>query len=667
VKQLQHWFFFLGAALAWPSGLQAQDLQDAAANAGPALTITGTVFDASGTPASDVPVSLVPGFGSNIETRNQDGGKFSFTWRMPEPRAGAVPFIYARDLVRNLAASHDIDETTTRLDLRLQPALTLSVKVRDVNGKPIPTATETLLVVAGHRSVNIAPTRFAANDQGVIEIKVLPQERWYIATITAKGYGTAEFEVQASQTRTTRFDFPVAVLRKTDLKLAGTVLGPDSKPVPGAWVHISGNGQPTTNVTTDANGHFAFDAVCEGEIALLASDQKPGARMSGAASPQGGDTNVVIRFGVEAQGLGANAPLMTISGRVLDPSGAPISGAVLSVVGAGNVEVKSDADGKYSITLQRAWLEENHTPATGIAPFIYARGIAQNLAGSHSIDATTTNLDLHLQPGLTLAVKVQDEKGKPIPTATEIIYFDPQGTIPVMSEVIPVKADDRGVIEIKALAQGRYYKAYITAKGYGSAVLHAETADTRTTRFDLPPAVLRLANRKLAGQVLGPDDQPVAGAPVTMGGEAQLVAVSTTDAQGRFAFDSVCEGPVTVTSWHPNSAGFGMLHGAVEARGGQTNIVIKITPVQPQPLLVIPQAPVAPQPPPPVQPPFGIATPPPAPQTSHPQPSLSVSSTFAVEKRAPSLLNPKGIESSSPGLADSERPTLGFNIEVDQP
>ncbi len=32
-----------------------------------------------------------------------------------------------------------------------------------------------------------------------------------------------------------------------------------------------------------------------------------------------------------------------------------------------------------------------------------------------------------------------------------------------------------------------------------------------------------------------------------------------------------------------------------------------------------------------------------------------------------SVLNPKGIESSSPGLADSERPTLGTNIGVDQP
>jgi len=613
MKRLQHWFFILGAALACGSGLQGQDLSEAATDAGPALTITGTVFDVSGAPVSGVPVSLVPGFGSNIQGTSQAGGKYSFTWHKHLPPGGAVPFIYARDLKHNLAASHDIDETTTLLDLRLQPGLTLSVKVRDVNGKPIPTATETLLVVAGHRSVNIDPAPSTADDQGVIEIKALPQERWYIATITAKGYGTAEFDVQASQTRTTRFDFPVAVLRATDLKLAGTVLGPDSKPVPGATVFIGGGGQPTTNTTTDADGRFAFDAVCAGRIALRARGQgRAGDALEGIAAPQGGDTNVVVRFGVYSQGLGVEPPLVTLSGRVLDPSGAPVSGVMLSLVAtsAGIMDVRSDADGKYSMTRQMTPRNEDLGAEAESGPFIYARDVAHNLAGSHSIDDTITNLDLHLQPGLALAVKVRDENGKPITTAMESLYFDSLGTRLVLSDRIPVQADDRGVIEIKALAQGLPYTAYITAKGYGSALLHAEIGDTRTTRFDFPDAVLRVAGRKLAGQVLGPDGKPVAGAPVDMRGEGQTAAVTTTDARGHFAFDSVCEGPVTVASWHPNNAGFGMLQGNLQARGGDTNVVLKISPNQPAPVLMVPQAPVAPQPPPPVQPPFGILAPP---------------------------------------------------------
>jgi len=43
------------------------------------------------------------------------------------------------------------------------------------------------------------------------------------------------------------------------------------------------------------------------------------------------------------------------------------------------------------------------------------------------------------------------------------------------------------------------------------------------------------------------------------------------------------------------------------------------------------------------------------------------SSTFSVDKQGLSLLNPKGTESFSPGLADSERPTLGGNGGVYQP
>ena len=304
--------------------------------------------------------------------------------------------------------------TTTNLDLRLQPALTLSVKVRDAQGKPIPAATANLVVHAGNMafSLNQAPAK--ADDQGVIEIKGLPQERRYSVTITAKGYGSANLQAQIGDTKTNRFEFPAVVLKAADRKLAGQVLGPDSKPVSGANVNMQGEGQPSDNTRTDAQGHFVFGAVCEGAVQLFANGQGGGGNyMNGQSQAQGGDTNVVIRFGINAQRRrgqragGDDCRQGAGSRRRACGRGAPVNPGA----SGRNMEVRSEADGKYSIT----WQKQNFGGRTA---FILARDVERHLAASHDLDNTATNLDLRLQPALTLSVKVQDAKGKPIPAAT---------------------------------------------------------------------------------------------------------------------------------------------------------------------------------------------------------------------------------------------------------
>jgi len=44
--------------------------------------------------------------------------------------------LLARDVERNLATAQDIEESTTTLDLRLEPGLTVSGRVTDAKGKP---------------------------------------------------------------------------------------------------------------------------------------------------------------------------------------------------------------------------------------------------------------------------------------------------------------------------------------------------------------------------------------------------------------------------------------------------------------------------------------------------------------------------------------------------
>jgi protocatechuate 3,4-dioxygenase beta subunit len=526
---------------------------------------SGKVLDPSGAPAAGARLSVAPANGMNTEIRSDADGKYSCAWITQNLGGGQTPFIYARDLVRHLAASRDLDETTTNLDLRMQEALTLSVKVQDAKGKPVSTAQARLLAYEGNRGFAFNQIPANADSQGVIEIQDLPQERHYSVTIVAKGYGTTTLQAQAAETKTNYFKFPPVVLKAADHKLAGQVLGLDGKPVAGADVNIQGEGQPAGHTTTDAQGRFAFNAVCEGPVRVYASSQIAGGNyLNGNIHAQGGDTNVVIQFAANGQGGGPGTQMVRTSGRVLDPSGAPVAGARLMVIPANgmNLEIRSDADGKYSI----AWMKQNS--GSGQTPFLYARDVEHHLAVSHDIDETTTNLDLRLQEGLTLSVKVRDVNGKPIPTAMESLNVS-SGNSTFSFNQLPADADNQGVIEIKDLPQERHYFAWITAPGYGTAKPEAQAGETKTNHFDFPPAVLKAADQKLAGQVLGPDSKPVSRANVFMQGEeGQPVANTTTDARGRFALVAVCEGPIRLyANWNGNP-----LSGNIQARGGDASL-----------------------------------------------------------------------------------------------
>jgi hypothetical protein len=71
--------------------------------------------------------------------------------------------------------------------------------------------------------------------------------------------------------------------------------------LPGVQVNINGNGQPNGMVKTDATGHFKFK-VCDGPITIYAySPSGSGRNNSGNWQARGGDTNVVVKMGVQQQ------------------------------------------------------------------------------------------------------------------------------------------------------------------------------------------------------------------------------------------------------------------------------------------------------------------------------------------------------------------------------
>ena len=544
------------------------------------VTNSGTVLDPSGAPVSGALVSLALNYGGSFEARSDAGGKFLVVWQDPNSGMTQVKhFLYVRDEARNLAASQDVEETATNLELRLLPGLTLSVKVQDVNGKPIPTATASLSVRPGTLSSNYSHGVGKADEQGLIEIRGLPRGRPYGLTIAAKGYRLTNLVAHAADTQTTRFEFPTVVLEAANRKIYGHVLTPDGKPVPEARVQLRGDGQKTATTTSDSQGHFAFYALSEGPVRVFANMPGPnGSYESGDTLAQAGDTNVLIRFGIDGINF-PDAQIVTTSGTVLDSSGAPVSGAWLSLMPGSSVT--SDAVGKYSIT----WQNQNEKAAGGRTSFplmqyvLLGHDVERQLVGAVEIDGKATNVDLHLQPGLTLSGVVRDAGGQAVTNAVvDLLLCPPSDWRSVANRLPPANASAQGSFSISALPQGARYSVNVAANGYGSNTIPVPASDTQTTQLHLPAIVLKAANRQLAGQVIGLDEKPCSGAQVTMRGEGQPgVKAARTDSNGHFVIQAVCEGLVDVRAVLPASASNPRgLVGTVQANGGDPDIVVKL-------------------------------------------------------------------------------------------
>jgi uncharacterized GH25 family protein len=208
--------------------------------------------------------------------------------------------LIARDWPRNLAATGNLDTATTNLDLQLQPGFSLGGQVTDEAGKPITNAPLNLTLHLGSRQSTTTSTSFdkepyRTDAQGRFEFGVLPRGLAYSLSVYAKGYGSDSRLLEAEQTKTNHVEW-VLLLKTANLKLAGQVVDAQGKPLAGACLSVSGEGQPySSSVQTDANGQFEFNQLCAGPVQVGALYQ--GA--FGQTRAKAGDTNVLVRIAVK--------------------------------------------------------------------------------------------------------------------------------------------------------------------------------------------------------------------------------------------------------------------------------------------------------------------------------------------------------------------------------
>lgn len=518
--------------------------------------ITGSIRGTDGKPVANQRVTLYPNWTGGGVSRTDGNGLFRISRTSPQQS-----LLMARDEKSGLVACGELETDTTNVDLRLGKGLALVVRAESEDGKPITNATVTLTVWVGTGSSQFTQKPFKSNEKGQIEMTALPLDHKFSLSVSARGYGSANQTVEA-ESEARRIELAPIVLKKAGSQIMGQVFDKEDKPISGANVSFSGEGQPYGQTTTDSKGKFMFKEVCEGPVSISANY----GASNGYIQTQAGDTNVIITLGSNNGFNGfSSTPAVRISGLLRDSSGAPVPNLRVKIYPNYNEEgSKTDANGQFKLR----WSSRNGGQGNSMAA---VRDAAKNLVATAELDESTTNLDLRLGPGLVLAGKVQDEKGKPITNALARLTFW-VGNSGTTLEEQPCKVDAQGHFQIPALPQDEKYDVTVEAKGYGSVQQRAQREDGQTNRIEMPTFVLRVADKTIEGVVVDEDEKPVSGASVGLNGEGQPSASTQTDSKGRFVLKQVCEGKVSLSANRMNGGGYGN----IQAEAGDTNVVIAL-------------------------------------------------------------------------------------------
>jgi uncharacterized GH25 family protein len=213
---------------------------------------------------------------------------------------------------------------------------------------------------------------------------------------------------------------PVRIVLQPTATVEGSTVETGGAPVPGALVLIlpSNPVHPTRQARSDENGLFRIEDVTPGSFEIRAT--APGRQEARLA-------NLEVRAGQELQDVEiVLAPGAVLAGRILSPTGQPVSGAEVSLLPEGSASpllsagaTLSDEQGRYRL--------ERLSPGTHTVKAVYEgyRPAQRRL----DVREGGNTLDLTLEPGATLGGHVVDPLGAPVAGA-RVFLRPPPGEDP---------------------------------------------------------------------------------------------------------------------------------------------------------------------------------------------------------------------------------------------
>lgn len=170
------------------------------------LYLTGMVRNPAGEPVAGATVTVLPNSYIHPEVKTDASGRYEIAWRLF--KFDGPTFLVARSMEQNLAVIHPIESGLTNLDVSLQPGLTLSTKVEEVNGLPVTNAVVRVGVMNGKFWFAFHP-----DDQGRLEVAAVPQgDGSYNLNVSAEGFRNGYKRMPFQVGQTNRLDFPTVVL-----------------------------------------------------------------------------------------------------------------------------------------------------------------------------------------------------------------------------------------------------------------------------------------------------------------------------------------------------------------------------------------------------------------------------------------------------------------------
>jgi len=258
--------------------------------------ITGVVRDEEGKPIEGVEMEICPG-GARENSVSDAKGRFEVIYDLGSWPSSRTPvmFLVGRHYERNLAATVQIDEDTRALEMKLEPAVTMTGQIADPNGKGFADVEVRTMLQGPRWGSTIGRKPVITDKDGKYEIRAIPPEHEYSVYAQTEGYSQSHSSGISTDTAVeNRLNMGRLTLAVANLSISGIVVDDSGKPVPGARIYGYGDNQPTNRSTqTDVDGKFIVEKVCAGKIRINA-DKSGTTRLYGSIETEGGATDVKV-------------------------------------------------------------------------------------------------------------------------------------------------------------------------------------------------------------------------------------------------------------------------------------------------------------------------------------------------------------------------------------